>query len=253
MAAQGPVTDTSSNKLGLLLNLKVIVPVLLAVIAGMLIIWKPWVAANNRTIEITGEAKLKATPDEFIFSPTYRFPSADKDAAIAELAKKSEAVVAGLKKLGVPENKIKTSTGDYDSVYIGPSRGMPAAETNFTTQLTVTVSEQALAQKVQDYLLTTAPTGAITPQPTFSDKLRKELEAQARDIATKDAKGKAEQMASNLGFRLGKVKAVSDSAGIGVVPLGSPERAVSSDKSSLTLHPGENDLYYAVRVTYFIR
>lgn len=251
--AMSEQTDEAPNKLNFSINLKLIVGLLLAVIAVMLFMWKPWQSTTGRTVEVTGEAKVTAKPDEFIFTPTYRFPSADKDAAVAELSKKSNSVVAGLKKLGVPESKIKTSTGEYDSIYIEPQRGEPAAETNFTTNLTVTVSGQALAQKVQDYLLTTSPTGSITPQPTFSDNLRKELESKARDEATKDARTKADQMAKNLGFSLSKIKSVSDNTGFGVYPLAEKNAATTDSSRSLTIHPGENELFFSVRVVFFIR
>jgi uncharacterized protein YggE len=113
-----------------------------------------------------------------------------------------------------------------------------------------------LAQKVQDYLVTTTPTGSVSPQSMFSEAKRQELNNQARDEATKDARAKAEQSAQNLGFKLGKVKSITDGAGFdqimpmdAVVSTGSAEASVSR----LAVQPGESELSYSVTVIYYIR
>lgn len=234
---------------------RMIIFVLLVVIAGMLLAWKPWAlsSAGERTIEVTGEAKLTAEPDEFVFYPAYEVRSADKQASIDQLSKKSQEIVAKLKELGVPANKIKTDTSGYDNVfYGGPEKQQDPV---YRLGLTVTVSSRESAQKVQDYLAGTAPTGGVSPQASFSDAKRKELESKARDQATKEARGKAEQSARNLDFKVGKVKSIRDGAGFGnIMPLGG-EIAVDSRGASpkLGVHPGENELNYSVTVIYYVR
>lgn len=239
-------------------DLRLIVIVLLLVIAGMLASWRPWAVAsggNARTIEVTGEAKLTAEPDEFVFYPAYEVKNADKQAAINSLSAKSTEIVAKLKSLGVADNKIKTDTSGYDNTFYGfPEKQQDPV---YSLRFTITVSSRETAQKIQDYLNTTAPIGSISPQASFSDTRRKELENKARDQATKEARTKAEQSARNLDFRVGKVKSIKDGAGFGdVVPLGGREIAVDSAFGSspkLGVHPGENELRYSVTVTYFVK
>jgi hypothetical protein len=219
----------------------------------MLLIWKPWsaVGADARTVSVTGEATVSAEPDEYGFYPTYQFTDDDRDAALATLTKKNEDVVSGLKKLGVEDSRIKTNSSGYD---LPSFRGEPegGGKPTYTLSLTVTVADKDLAQKVQDYLLTTSPSGSVSPQATFSDNKRRELENQARDEATKDARAKAEQSAKNLGFKLGKVKEVTDGSGFGVFP--SRDGATTAeDKAQLTIQPGENKLTYSVSVVYFVK
>lgn len=246
-----PAPVPQKNKMSLNLDFRLVTVVLLLVIAGMLALWRPWEGQrDDRTIAVTGESTIKATPDEFIFYPAYEFKNADKQAALDVAAKKSDELVAKLKAIGVPENGIKTNADGYD---------MPTYKDDTTPtynlRLTVTVGSRDLAQKVQDYLLTTTPVGAVSPQAAFSDAKRKELESKARDEATKDARAKADQSAKNLGFSLGAVKTVADGAGFG---RGVPPYAVDSNASSgaerqLTVQPGENELSYSVTVTYFVR
>lgn len=236
------------------LDLRVVVAVLLLVIAGMLLLWKPWAGeeTSNRTIEVTGETTVSAQPDEFVFYPLYQFMNADKAAALAEVTNKSEEVVAGLKKVGVAEKNIKTNASGSDY----PIYDAMTKEATYTLQLTVTVDNLSLAQKVQDYLLTTVPTGNVTPQPAFSDAKQKELENKARGLATKDARAKAEQMAENLGFKIGKVKSVSESQGFSFLPYATARDMATGSQAaeqSLTIEPGENELPYTVTVVYYLR
>jgi len=236
------------DALTLKLDFRLISVALIIVIAGMLAFWQPWNRTSDRTIEVTGQSKVTAVPDEFLFAPTYEFKNTDKQAALNDLSKKSDEFIAKLKELGVADEKIKTNSGSYD--YFKPD-DKTATTYTYNLTLTVTIDNKELAQKVQDYLVTTSPTGSVSPTANFSDKKRNELEAQARNEATKDARAKAEQSAKNLGFSLGPVKAVSDGAGFGNVIY----PAYAGDTASptrLSVQPGENDLNYSVTVTYFV-
>lgn len=249
--------STDKNKLNLSLDYKIISLLLLAVIVLMLFAWRPWQeapGAADRTVQVTGQAEITAEPDEFVFYPTYQFKNADKSAALADLSKKSDELVAELKKLGVPDSKIKTNAGGFERGTYLPE--VMDGSTVYTLSLTVTVNDRQLAQKVQDYLVGTSPTGSVSPQASFSNAKQKELENKARDEATKDARKKAEQSAENLGYRIGKVKSVSDSSGFGPIrPLDSRtmELDASTSTSKLVLQPGENELSYSVTVTYYIK
>ncbi len=239
-------------KLNISLDYRTLTVILVVVIAGMLALWQPWndPRSSTRTIEVTGQAKLSAVPDEFVFYPSYAFRNSDKAAALAALTKKSDELVSKLKALGVADNKIKTNSAGYSY----PLYDKVSGSATYSLQLTVTVDNKDLAQKVQDYLVSTSPSGAVSPQANFSDAKRKELENKARDEATKDARSKAEQSAKNLGFSLGSVKTVNDGTGFGGIPY--PAIGVQQDvaeSKQLQIQPGENDLTYTVTVSYFIR
>lgn len=247
-----PPEEKPVHKNKLSIDLRLVVVLLLIVIGAMVAIWKPWdsIDPNQRTISVAGEATISAEPDEYVFNPAYEFTSANQDTALADLTKKSQEVVAGLKNLGVEDSQIKNAGSENYLFDRKPGSNLAT----YTLRLTVTLGDKALAQKVQDYLLTTSPSGQITPNVTFSDAKKKELQGQARDEATKDARAKAEQSAQNLGFSLGKVKEVSDGSGFGVFPVGRAEDTAAQEPASqLELQPGENDLTYTVNVTYYVR
>lgn len=242
------------NKRTLTVDLRIIIGLLLAIIVAMLLLWRPWSEPDttDRTVQVTGDTTLKATPDEFVFYPSYEFKNSSRDVALKDLSTKSDEITKKLKELGVADNKIKSNSSGYD-YYMRTDD-----TTTYTLQLTVTVGNQEMAQKVQDYLLTTAPTGSVSPRANFSEGKRNELEAKAREQATKDARAKADQMGKNLGFKLGKVKSIDDGSGFNIGrPYdldGATSLSVEDDKaSSLQVQPGENELPYSVTVTYFIK
>lgn len=234
-----------------------LVSLLLALgLVAMLLLWRPWsvhYGPNNRTITVTGQTTIKEAPDEFVFTPNYDFTNADKTAALAALTAKQAEVVTGIKKLGVADKSIKTdSSGSRDYNYDDTAKTYTY---NFTP--TVTVSSRDLAQKVQDYLVTTDPTGSVSPNAQFSDTLRKKLETAARGAATKDARTKAEQSAANLGFKLGAVKSVDDSGSGGIfMPMmsrGALSVAADAEQTKIAVQPGQNDLEYSVTVVYYVK
>jgi uncharacterized protein YggE len=231
-----------------------------AVLATMLVSGSS--SGEVRTVSVSGQATLKAVPDEYVFNPTYSFSNNNKDAALADMTKKSEEVTSGLKKLGVDSTAINTNSNGYDSPKYPQPAMMPDSagsdNTTYSLQMTVTLSNKDQVQKVQDYLLTTSPSGAVSPQATFSTAMRKELESKARNEATKDARSKADQSANNLGFKVGKVKSVDDGSGFGgIMPYDvSGSTAMTREDStapSLAVQPGENEFNYSVSVVYEIR
>jgi uncharacterized protein YggE len=257
-----PQTVPTGRKMQLPGSWKTVSLVLAAVIIAMVWLWIRWEAypkAADRSVSVSGSDTVTAVPDEYVFSPSYQFSNASKQKAVSELTNKSDEIIAKLKSLGVADSKIKSNASNYDSgLYAPVSNGKTAA----TLSLTITVSDKQLAQKVQDYLVTTSPTGAITPQVSFSTAKQKALEDQARDKAEQDARAKAEQSAKNLGYKTGKVKSVVDGgfSGIGcrygacpVIQGGLSEDSVSSSSPKLNLQPGENELTYNVTVVYYIK
>lgn len=241
----------------LTIDLKFVSIALLVVIALMLALWKPWQGVAAKTITVTGESTVSAKPDEFIFSPTYQKKADNVTAAIAQVSEHGNGVVAKLKEMGVTDDKIKSnvsSNPDYD-----PTNGKQTGQFVGNYSLIVTVNDTELAQKVLDYLVTTSPLYGVSPQSTFSKETRKKLESDARTKGLADARSKAEQTASTLGSRLGKVTTVTEGAGfdgpimMGRTSVAKPEIAADmSATTTPTLQTGTEDVNFSVNVVYRI-
>jgi len=253
--------------------------ILLVIIIGLALyigIWlKPWqpnVKASDRVISVTGQATVTATPDEYVFTPTYDFTDAVQATALSQLTTTSQQIVNGLKALGTPSSDIQTSSDGYSSGgYELPVAPTPISQDNgqytYELDLTVTIDDNtALAQKVQNYLVTTNPTGDVTPSVDFSTAMQNSLENKARNLAEQNARANAVQSAKNLGFKIAAVKTVVDNGlsnnnvvspcdgSGGSVCMGS-DLAVPSTSSTqnLTLQPGQNQLEYSVSVQFYIK
>jgi uncharacterized protein len=242
-----------SQKLSI--DLKLVCLVLLAIIAAMLAVWRPWAGSTNakRTITVNGEAFVKSTPDSYMFYPTYEKKGTDRVAMQTELATIINTVVSTLKGLGVAESDITLASNTYDNFY---NDGTNEVTSN---SLTVSVESKELSQKVQDYLFTTAPTGQTSPIPSFSRAKRKSVEAEARTQAVADAKQKAARTASDLGAKLGKLVSINDqNMGGYPMPMAAMEgkgfggTAMATDQS-LPVLAGNQEISSTVQVVYEIK
>ncbi|HUD81817.1 MAG TPA: SIMPL domain-containing protein [Patescibacteria group bacterium] len=253
--------------------------IVIGLVLVIVLVWKPWqqnIKASDRVVTVTGEATLTATPDEYTFTPTYDFTSSDQQTALSQLTAMSNQLVSKLKSLGVPSKDIQTSSNGYNSGNNLPVLPVPVSQDNgqYTYELdpTITIDGNTnLAQKVQNYLVTTNPTGDVSPSVDFSAAMQTSLANKARGQAEQNARANAEQSAKNLGFKIAAVKTVVDNglnnnnyvtpcsatpgssgAASSSICAGSNLSVSSGSGQSLNLQPGQNQLYYSVQVQYYI-
>lgn len=245
--------DPNNKALTIRLNFRIICVVLLIIIAAMTATWRPWQDAPNtdRKITVTGEATTKSEPDEYQFNPLY-----ERDTT-AEITQLNSELIAGLKKLGVQDKQIKNNASRYGSPDIYYQAPVDGKETS-TLNLTITLNDKKMVQKVQDYLLTTNPAGSITPYASFSTNKRKQLQDSVRDKAVADARNRAERTAEGLSAKLGKVQQVDEGQSGGVYPMlmsGSELRDANTSAAdgSLSIQPGQDELSYSVTVTFLLK
>ncbi|MEI7632300.1 MAG: SIMPL domain-containing protein [bacterium] len=247
-----------NNKLSFTTDYKIISAVLLIIIIVMTIVWKPWQSSSStvRKISVSGQATIKSVPDEFVLSPYFEYTNADRAKASDELSKQSTSINAKLKEIGVKDEQIKSSTSGYDRFYGYPTPADSSANT-LQFQLTITLNDKDVAQKVQDYLLTLKPKGQISPAAQFSESKKKELQDQSRTKAIDDAKSKAQKSASQLGSKLGVVITISEGNSYGTPiaysGLSSLESKTDSSAVSVPVQTGQNDFSYVVSVEYELK
>lgn len=227
---------------------------LILAIFGLVLWSQPWSSTTNsdtvKTITVTGETTIEATPDEFTFYPYFRKEGTDKDALRDELVSDANAIVNSLKELGVAEEQIQLDASSYDTWYWQEDE-----EGILTVNLTVTTKDDDQAQSIQDFLLTTDAEGQLTPQATFSEEKKKELDKQAVEQASADAREKAESQATLFGATLGDVQEISqgrDSIFEGY-PIAAELDLQRSSEASLPVLPGQDDYRQTVVVVYELK
>lgn len=225
---------------------------------AVLLLWKPWAlsaADDSRSIKVSGEATVKAVPDEYLLNVSIQKNNQEEVNALGN------EVTAKLKQLGVAEKDIKIGSQAYyygdsgTSAKVAPDIIEPTDVNTLT--VAVTLSSKELAQKVQDYLLTLKPMGQVSPSPVFSKAKEKQLKNQARTEALKDARGKAESAAAELRAKLGDVLKMEDSEQkdwpVPYISGAGPALDSGNSRESLPIQPGENELTYNVTVTFALR
>jgi uncharacterized protein YggE len=251
-----PEQNQARPKLTLSLDLRVLSVLLLVLLVGLTLYTKPWNGILNeetRKITISGEATLKEEPDEYVFNPSWEKSTQDEITAL------NDSAVKALKDLGVADGDIKNNASVYEDykVYPATEPDQPGQDLVRTLSLTITVDNKELAQKVQDYLLTTDPQGTITPYAQFSNAKQKELEDKARTEAIADARKRAETTADGLEAKVGKVLEVSEgwggSCANGLCSGAALMAEDTSTRSSLSVQPGENEFTYTVQVVFELK
>jgi uncharacterized protein YggE len=247
----------NTNTINLKLDLRIVCLVLVVIIATMLGIWRPWestVAPTTRKITITGQSTVKATPDEFVFNPSFERTGTDLTAMKNDLNSFGTKLLADVEKLGVTSSEVTLDSSSYDSYYTPTTDG---TSQTITLQATITVPNKDLAQKVQSYLAGTDAKGQLTAQSEFSTTKQKQLEDTARQQAIDDARKKADQTATSVGAKLGKVLEVSDQSNTGggcgsgpalICPLASG--TANNSISSLPVTPGTSEVSADVQVVF---
>ena len=95
--------------------------VLLLGIFGLLLWSQPWdndsYSSEMKTISVTGETVIEATPDEFTFYPYFRAEGTDKDELRDQLVADANASVEALKNLGLSDEQIELDASSYDNWY----------------------------------------------------------------------------------------------------------------------------------------
>jgi uncharacterized protein YggE len=217
------------------------------------------------SITVSGEGEVFAVPDIASFSFTVSADASTVNAAQEAVTKKVDAILLKMEEMGIEEKDIKTTDYSvwpkyrYDvqtAIYPVPSRQVADGYTaNHSVLIKVRATEKAGA------VLGAAGSAGATNLSGISftiddpEKLRED----ARALAIKDARAKAELLTDELGVRLKKVVSYSDSLDGGYpIPYGRTEIgmggvAVAQDAKAPSLPTGENKIKVVVNVVYEIR
>lgn len=239
-------TPKKSRKLQVTLSWKSLAFALLLVLVGFVCYTKPWDTKPDtvRTVSVNGEATVKRVPDLFIFYPYYEESS--QEAIVA----KTNEVVTALKGLGLGDAGIQTSVSNYENY---GSDGLPNGEMVYNASLTLTVDNKDVAQKVQDYLVSSGATGSITPTYDFTRETKKQLKDEASVLAIEDAKIRAEKQAQSLDAELGSVVNVTEPEDFEIYPVAMYDATLTeAGSTSLPIQAGENEFTYSVKVEFEI-
>lgn len=161
-----------------------------------------------RTISVSGTGTVDATPDIARLSLAVQRRDVSMQVARDETVRVSKAFLALCKKLGIPENKIRTSGLTINPEYRWDEKTNQQVFTGYFVQRQLQVEINDL-DKLGNVIEGAIDAGVNEVSPPALDSSKaKELNRDALAAATADAKANAERIASSLGVKLGSVRTV---------------------------------------------
>lgn len=174
-----------------------------------------------------------------------------------DVNKKSKSLTDSLKKLGINEKDIKTTSYNVNPEYDYATTPYKINGYRVSTNYEIKITD---FEKVNDVITLSTQSGAnVIGNITFevNDKTKEESTQKARDEAVKLAKTKAEGLAKAAGITLGKIINVTESQGVDF-----PRPMMALDKSvgmgggtpeTANITPGETEISITVSLSYEIR
>lgn len=162
---------------------------------------------------VNGQATLEVSPDCADISITIAVENLKTGTAVKQLEQKKLAMIAALQKAGVETGQVKLSSLHLEPVYEVTAQGWTTSKVRtYRTQITVTATTKDFG-KIGDIMDAGASAGATSMSTAFRRSDLAELKKQVRDMALAAAKSKAEQTASALGIKVGRVLTVVENQG----------------------------------------
>lgn len=203
-------------------------------------------------ISVTGEGKIKVTPDIGVVS--LGVENTGKDAA--EVKKLNDdivdKVIKFIKKNGIPASDFQTT-----NVSLYKNYDYEKKKYNFVANQTITVTLKDL-KKYNEFMMGISDTGVTTIHGVeFKSSTLQIQEAQARKLAIMNAKQKAEDYVSVLNQKVGKALLISDNTNVYSPPpmFKGVSRAMMESDAAMpneTLAVGEIEIIANVQVSFVL-
>lgn len=206
---------------------------------------------KSNTFQVQGTGKVSAAPD----SATVSFGVTKSAPTIADAQNQTNTLITkitnALTQQGIDQKNIKTT--NYN---VSPNYDFAGNQkiTGYTVSQTIELTIQPI-DKVNNVLdILTANGANIVNQVnfTFSDAKKKELENEARQLAVKEAKDKAQGLANAAGIHLGRIIDVTEEAmqePRPVMPMAF-QKTDAAAGAPTQVTPGENSVSLTVTLSY---
>lgn len=197
---------------------------------------------------VTGDGKVTVVPDTAIIDLGITINRPSVKVAQSQANSIINAVTQSVKDLGVAAKDIKTSNYSVYPQYDYANGQNRITGYQVSASLTITVRD---IDKVNQIIDTATAKGANSVggiQLTVDEDKKKQLLQDARELAVKEAKSKAESLARAAGLSLGKIVNVQES--FGSVPVPMYAKAVGGDTE---IQPGSTDISTSVTLFYETR
>lgn len=202
-------------------------------------------------INVSGEGKIKVVPDQALISISIETKGTKAEDVKKENDKKMDAILKFIKKSNIAKEDFQTQR-----VSLNPSYDYEKKKRNYvaTQSLQILLKDLSKYDELMEGLVDEGINRIDNVE--FKSSKMKELQSDARKLAMKDAKSKAEDFVSVLGQKVGKAILISDNSQSYIPP--SPRvyamKSASMDESAPreTLAVGEIEIITNVSVSFVL-
>ena len=201
-------------------------------------------------LDISATGEVTRVPDVAIISSGVVTRAATASEAMRENAARMERVIAALKRAGVADRDIQTSSLNLNPDY-RYQENQPPQITGYSAsnQLTIRFRDIRNSGKILDALVSEGANQINGPSLTIDQPQAAQDEARARAVAM--GRARADLYARSLGMRLVRLVSVSESGGYFAPPPPMAERSdVAMAVSKTQIVPGEQKLQVTLAMVY---
>jgi hypothetical protein len=200
-------------------------------------------------ITVNGEGTVSVVPTQSQWSFSTSVTNANASQAFALAGQKAQAMTGALKKAGVADKDIQTSSISLSPNYKTTPAGSQSGVESYTASFSITV--QSAVKDAGAVVNAAVSAGANEIDgPSLSAGDSEALYRQALAAAIDQAKGRAETAAKAAGVTLGAPSAIDTTQNGPVVFAGA--QSVSPKAANVPISPGETQVTADVTVTYAI-
>jgi uncharacterized protein YggE len=212
----------------------------------------PVPGVQGTLLSVSADGKSEGRPDMATINLGVTTEGATAQAALAENARRMQALTAALRRAGVAERDIQTS-----NVSVNPQQayqeGQPPRITGYQASNTVTAKVRRIdtTGRVIDAAVGAGGNTVNGVYFSYQDD-EAQLDAARRD-AIAEAQRRATLYASALNMRVARIVAISEGGGfVPPVPMPMMERAAAQDAST-PVSPGQIETHVNITVTFELR
>jgi uncharacterized protein len=205
---------------------------------------------SGDTVTVVGEAKTKQKTQKAMFSAGVSAVSDNKDVAVSDVNKKTQAIIDAVKTFGVTAEDIKTQNininQNEETYYEDNRQKIRPGQWRVNNTVEITLANVDKASDLAALLTNSGATNIYGPNFTMDDT--GEAESALFDEALKNAKDKATRLAAASGRKLGKV--------VNVVEGYQPQQTffrMEGGGGGGGIEPGTGTVSKSVTVTYQLR
>jgi len=211
---------------------------------------------QQNTISVSGNAKLEVEPDQVEVYVNIETSALSAEEAKNENSRISDNVMEALKKEGVKDDEIETTSFRISPRYTYDRNKGESILQGYTASnvLKITTKEIDDAGNIIDTAVESGANNIQSVNFGLSKERQKEVSGEALVRAAEVARDKAESLANSLGVNLGKIVAIQES-NFDFVPFVAvrADFAVAESQADTEIVPGKVDVSARVTVAYEIR